>query len=32
MKDNRMKHALESIARRGVPDDIDLRAHITAKL
>jgi len=32
MKANRMKHALESIARRGVPDDIDLRAHITSKI
>jgi len=32
MKATRMKQALESIARRGIPDDIDLRSQITSKL
>jgi hypothetical protein len=32
MKDNRMKDALENIARRGVPENINLWPHISAKL
>lgn len=32
MKDNRMKHALENIARSGVPEDINLMPHIAARL
>lgn len=32
MKENRMKDALESIARRGVPDDVNLMPNIAARL
>ncbi|HEY6012015.1 MAG TPA: hypothetical protein VIX18_11135, partial [Nitrospirota bacterium] len=32
MKDNHVKHALENIARRGVPEDINLMPQIAAKL
>ena len=32
MKDNRVKHALENIARRGVPENINLMPQIAARL